>query len=61
MDLFELPYILKESIDKANEILNTHSKIKFTEELISKDNKSTDNIIYHGDNIDVIRDLLDKG
>lgn len=61
MDIFELTYILKESIDKANKILNTHSKIKFTEELIIKDNKSTDNIIYHGDNIDVIRDLLDKG
>lgn len=61
MDIFKLPDILKESINKANEILNTYNKIKFTEELIIKDNKSTDNIIYHGDNMDVIRDLLDKG
>lgn len=61
MDLFELPEILKASIAKAQEVLCGDNKVQFDEELIIKDTKFTENMIYHGDNIDVIKDLLNNG
>lgn len=61
MDIFELPVVLSESILRAKELLNANSEVKFIEEHIIKDNKFTDNVLYHGNNIDVIIDLLYKG
>lgn len=60
--LFDLPDIIKNSERRATQILLETRKIPH-EETILRANSSSDsgNLLYHGDNIDVISDLLHRG
>lgn len=55
-----LPSIVKESINRAKEIIIKPKKTNFIEEKIVKRSNSN-NILYHSDNITAIIDLLNKG
>lgn len=62
--ILQLPDIIKNSIKKAEKVLQSKDKGVFIEELILKNSEVNDkelNIIYHSDNIETIKDLLDKG
>lgn len=55
-----LPSIVKESINKAKEIITKPKKTNFIGEKVVK-SSSTNNILYHSDNVTAIKDLLNKG
>lgn len=62
--ILQLSDIIKNSIEKAEEILKSKDQTVFMEEIILKNSDINDkdfNIIYHSNNIDAIKDLLDKG
>lgn len=61
--LFELPDIIRSSKLRVDEILSNSKKADFNEELIirEKDSAILHNLLYHGDNIDAIVDLLHRG
>lgn len=55
-----LPSIVKESINIGKEIIMKPKKTNFIEEHVIK-NSSSNNILYHSDNITAIEDLINKG
>lgn len=62
--IFQLPDIIKDSVENAEQILKSNDKICFMEEVVLKNRETSDgdlNIIYHSDNLYAIKDLLNKG
>ena len=62
--IFELPNIIENSVAKAKEILSQQHTIKPREEIIHRGSSlesNPRNILYHGDNIEAIMDLIQRG